>query len=400
MQYLNNGGLAMKLLNKILLATDFSKSSEQAMHMAIRLAKIFNSEILILHVIPLMKISKLNKEMIEKSVGLELKRIHDKISSEGIKVNDIGLQSGIPFIRIIQESDKQNVNVILMGSGKKDEAEGKLTHALGVTAEKVLHKAAKPVWVIKSDNDHDFKNILCPIDFSKPAERALKNAIHLVRKMNAKLHILHVVPSMMDFYLNIIGESEEKQADEISNHQKQLDKFLEQFDFHGVTFEKIVKPGKVHRLILETAINLETDLILMGTSGESNNKKILMGTNTKYVTRELPCSIITVKSESFIQPMIDYKISDLESHFNLGKDFLNNGMPQEAIEQFRYCVEKNVLYAPAWEGLALGHERLGSLESAKEYRQKAKDIRDKLWQQRVEAELRSKHELFGNKRKF
>ena len=390
----------MKLLNRILLATDFSKSSEQAMHMAIRLAKIFNSEILTLHVIPSMEVSKLNQEMIEKGINLELKKINDKISSKGVLVNEIGLQRGIPFIRIIQEANKNNVNLILMGSGGKKTSGEKLANLPGITTEKVLHKADKPVWIVKYDKEPSFKNILCPVDFSKPAERALKNAIHLARKTNAKLHIVHSVPLTIAFYLNFLGESEDKQTEKISTHKDHLDKFLEQFDFHDVIYEKIVKQGGVHQIILETATNLDADLIVMGTSGESNNMKILVGTNTEKVVRELPCSIITVKSESIIQPMIDYEIADLETHYNLGNEFLNNGMPQEAIEQFRHCIGHDVLYAPAWEGLAFSHERLGNMEISQEYRQKAKLIREKLWQQKVESELRSKHRIVGKKKKF
>lgn len=389
----------MKLLNKILLTTDFSKSSEQAMHMAIQLAKIFDSEILTLHVIPSMEVSKLNQEIIENGVSLELKKINDEISSQGISVNEIGAQNGIPFIRIIEEADRNNVNVIVMGCGDKNTSKGVSDGYLGVTTEKVLHKGTKPVLVVKPDRKTPFENILCPVDFSKPAERALKNAIHLARKTDANLHILHVAPSTIPFYMNFLGESEDEKIARINKHKNQLDKFLEQFDFHDVIYEKIVKQGKAHEIIIETATHLDMDLIVMGTAGESNNIKILMGTNTEKVLRELPCSIITVKSESIIQPIMDYQISDLETHYNLGNEFLQNGMPQEAVEQFRHCIEQNALYAPAWEGLSLSHERLGNIKNAQEYKQKAKLIRDKLWQQQVEAELRSKHRTIGKNKK-
>ena len=85
----------MKLLHKILFATDFSESAGKAMEQAIQLAKKFNSEIFVLHVIPSMELTKLNREMIEDGVGRELKKIHGHISSEGVKVHDIGLQVGI-----------------------------------------------------------------------------------------------------------------------------------------------------------------------------------------------------------------------------------------------------------------------------------------------------------------
>ena len=96
----------MKLLHKILLATDFSESADWAMQQSIRLAKQFNSEIFLLHVIPMMELSKLNREMIEKGVGQKLQRVHDKISAEGVRVHDVGIQVGIPFMSIIQEAEK------------------------------------------------------------------------------------------------------------------------------------------------------------------------------------------------------------------------------------------------------------------------------------------------------
>ena len=385
----------MKLLHKILLATDFSKSSEDALNMSMHLAKVFNSEIYVLHVIPSMELSRLNKEMIENGVQKELQKIYNRISEEGIKVHDIGLQIGIPFIRIIQEADKHDVNVILMGSGKGISPEAN-NYTPGITAQKVLHKAAKPVWLVNSQKAGDIKSILCPVDFSKPAERALRNAIHLARKMNAELTILHVIPAMMDIYQNILGEKNKEQAERVSRHEDEFDKFLTQFDFYNVKYKKVIEAGKVHQVILDKAKRINSQLIIMGTSGESNNFKVLMGNNTEHVMRELPSSIITVKSDSVIQPMFDYQISDLESHYKLGNQFLENGMPEEAIEQFKYCVNQDVLYAPAWEGLSLSHKRLGNMEDAHEYQQKAESIRKNLWEQRVQAELRSKNKVFSN----
>lgn len=385
----------MKLLHKILFATDFSKSSEDALNMSMHLAKVFNSEIYVLHVIPSMELSRLNKEMIENGVRKELQKIYNRISEEGIKVHDIGLQIGIPFIRIIQEADKHDVNVILMGSGKGISPEAN-NYTPGITAQKVLHKAAKPVWLVNSQKAGDIKSILCPVDFSKPAERALRNAIHLARKMNAELTILHVIPAMMDIYQNILGEKKKEQAERVSRHEDEFDKFLTQFDFYNVKYKKVIEAGKVHQVILDKAKRINSQLIIMGTSGESNNFKVLMGNNTEHVMRELPSSIITVKSDSVIQPMFDYQISDLESHYKLGNQFLENGMPEEAIEQFKYCVNQDVLYAPAWEGLSLSHKRLGNMEDAHEYQQKAESIRKNLWEQRVQAELRSKNKVFSN----
>ncbi|MBN2424748.1 MAG: universal stress protein [Calditrichaceae bacterium] len=385
----------MKLLNKILVPISFNESSAGVIKQAISLAKLFNSEILIFHVLPKLEISKLNLEMIEKGINKKLDQIQSDMVSEGVRVSNLGLLSGVPSLEIIKASEKNNANVILLGSGRTVETSKSDTSGLGETAKDVLRKSSKPVWIVNCGQKEKTQYILCPIDFSKASERALKNAIHLSRKMDSTLHILHVVPSILDFYLSILGGSEEKKAEKIKTHEKKLEKFLTQFDLTGIKYTKTVKQGKVHQIILETARELEADIIVLGATGESINPKLLLGSNTELVSREFPCSLIVVKSESIIQPMIDYQISDIKDHYELGIEYLNNGMPEEAKENFLYCIELDSLYTPAWEGLAQSYERLGKKDLAKEYYQKAKMINEKLWQKKVEAELRTKHDILG-----
>jgi len=45
----------MKLLEKILVGVDFTKSSETTLAMATKLAKLFSSEIILTHVLPVME---------------------------------------------------------------------------------------------------------------------------------------------------------------------------------------------------------------------------------------------------------------------------------------------------------------------------------------------------------
>ena len=69
----------MKLLNKILLATDFGAAAEQAVSGAVQIGKIFNSEIILVHVIPTSDSNELDTEYITKSVKYELDQIKTKI---------------------------------------------------------------------------------------------------------------------------------------------------------------------------------------------------------------------------------------------------------------------------------------------------------------------------------
>ncbi|MCP4511153.1 MAG: 2Fe-2S iron-sulfur cluster binding domain-containing protein, partial [Fuerstiella sp.] len=48
------------------------------------------------------------------------------------------------------------------------------------------------------------------------------------------------------------------------------------------------------------------------------------------VTRELPCSIVTVKSEHAIQLRLDEEHTDVEACLKQGQEFLEQGFPEEA----------------------------------------------------------------------
>jgi Tfp pilus assembly protein PilF len=75
-------------------------------------------------------------------------------------------------------------------------------------------------------------------------------------------------------------------------------------------------------------------------------------------------------------------------------ELMENGFVREAIAHFKYCLHEDPLFAPAWELLAEAYHRQGEEQKAQEYKAKAAEIRDKLWSQRVEADIKKRHDLF------
>lgn len=363
----------MKLLEKILFATDFSDAAGNAAQVAIAVAKTFDSEIILMHVIPEFYSSALALKIAQHTVMQELERIQEDMISEGIESPPIILEAGSPFVHIIQQANFSDVNLIMLGSGEESR--------LGITAEKMMRKANKPVWVVKAGVQPSIKKILCPVDFSKPSHRALSNAIHLARRFQAKLTVMHVVQSLSGFYLNMAQKSAIGQETFAAEQQARFERFLQTFDFYNVHWNMLITQGKPDQEILNLARQLESDLLIMGTVGQNDHPRNLMGSVTQKVIRQLPCSIITVKTESVIQLHMDHEIADLEAHFQRGKELLENGLPTEAMREFHHCIDKDILFAPAWEGLAAALERLGLEEQAEPHRARAKEIRQKLWEQ-------------------
>ena len=155
-----------------------------------------------------------------------------------------------------------------------------------------------------------------------------------------------------------------------------------------------IGPRKPHEDVSQVIGQTESDLVVMGSAGRRGLGRMLMGGVTRKVARDAPCSMITIRSEHAIRLRLDAEGTDIEAHFKLGHELLALGFPEEAGCEFRRCIAKDNLYAPAWEGLATVHERLGEEEEARRFEEQAEHITQSLYHKHIEADIRSSHPLF------
>ncbi len=90
-------------------------------------------------------------------------------------------------------------------------------------------------------------------------------------------------------------------------------------------------------------------------------------------------SVITVKSEHAVRLRLSEEISDLHDHLKQGQELLDQGFAREALKQFEYCIAKDILCRPAWEGMSVAHQRLGQHKKSKECDEAVEQIRRYLW---------------------
>lgn len=157
-----------------------------------------------------------------------------------------------------------------------------------------------------------------------------------------------------------------------------------------------IQLGKPAGTILKTIKSQGPEtLLVMGTTGRTGLSKLLVGSVTEKVTQALPCSFITMKQEDFIVIQMNNDLQDLEVYFKQGMEMLENGLPAEALNQFKKGISINDLHAPSWDGMALAYERLKKTKDAEQCRARAKEIRTRMEELKIEAEIRSRHWLAG-----
>ena len=139
------------------------------------------------------------------------------------------------------------------------------------------------------------KKILCPIDHSECSYLALKYAISLALKDEAKLYLMHVIDlRLYDTELYKFSPYTPNEID-MSNVRTDLMKSLPEGTTDVLEVETIVVKGVPFHEIINAAREINADLIVIGTHGKTGLSHIMMGSVAEKVVRKAPCPVLTVR---------------------------------------------------------------------------------------------------------
>jgi len=375
----------MELLEKILVAHDFSKSSDNVVSTAIGLAKIFNSKVLLIHVLPKEIDNEKVKLLLSETANQKLEETAERIQNNGVQVKKSLLKFGSAFEGIVETAQQERVNLILIGSGETVKGE---SFQLGTTAHQIIQGSEQPVYVVKEHSTLDVKRILCPVDFSSNSKRALKNAITISRRFEAELHILSVIEPQGLKWFPKEKDWEFETSQQQQQIQKRFNQFLEDLNLVGLTWHQELRNGDASKQIINSIAENEIDLLLMGTSGKTGLTRLVIGSVTEKVIREVPCSFVTLKSADVIQLQLETSLRDLENHYKVAEQLMADGFFEESIEEFQKCLTINSMHVPSYYSIAKVYEKLEDPTNAKLFNDQGKEIMDRMWDIKIEEEIR------------
>jgi nucleotide-binding universal stress UspA family protein len=146
--------MAIELFRKILVPVDFSPCSNEAFRMALQIAKAFQSDVTILHVIDTSAVEAFNRlgllavpsdetkqrRRLRHQARLKTRQLLASQATQGIPVDRVVVE-GTPFVEIAKFAREERVDLIVLGSyGGRSENMDKIF--FGATAEKVVRTAA------------------------------------------------------------------------------------------------------------------------------------------------------------------------------------------------------------------------------------------------------------------
>jgi nucleotide-binding universal stress UspA family protein len=197
---------------------------------------------------------------------------------------------------LTQRAQDDDVRLLVVGKTGRST----FTQALlGSTAENVIRSAAVPVWAVPPDVDPaDIRHVLAPIDLSQASRDNLEEAARWAQIFDAELTVLHSL-SPPASGLNP-GEVEVPSGD-LDRYRYEGRLRLTEFvletlgEDHGADLTLTMRSP--FSAIVETADEVDADLVVMATHGRRGLTRLLMGSTVTKVLRRMDRSLLTVRPQ-------------------------------------------------------------------------------------------------------
>ena len=292
----------MLRIERILCPVDFSKSSVAAYDHAQSLARHYQAKLSLQHVVdsvlpfyeyyaPANYFDEIFQR-IRDDARQQLQNFAKSHTRNGVQPECL-VHEGAVTDSILSFAEAQKVDLIVMGThGLK----GVDRAILGSVADKVLRKAHCPVLVIPKPGPHvvasegaqdsvQLRRVIFCTDFSGHSHRALEYALSAAAEYDADLTLLHVLEDIQT--LANIQEA-------IATATKQLDKLIPPEGVKAGKNKTKVRIGRAYEQIIQLALEIQADLLIMAVRGRNALDLALFGSTTYRVIQLGSCPVLAV----------------------------------------------------------------------------------------------------------
>jgi nucleotide-binding universal stress UspA family protein len=274
---------------RILVAADFSECSAAALRLAMQIAEKFSATLVVLHAIPQSATSPLSRHVRLPAPSEAPSAVENQLVTF---IRGVIGRKPMPDYRIVEAhaaeavlfaAGYEKVDLIVLGT----RGQGGLSRlTLGSVAEQILRLATVPVLTIcprraTKRRPGTLRRILCPVNYSAAAGRAIEASVSLGRRFRAEVIALHVIDK------KTFDGDLDAEAERLRLWTRDL--------VPGPTRPKpLIVAGNGAAEVLRYAQQNDIDLIVVGARRERFSDATVFGTTTERVTRQAPCAVLTV----------------------------------------------------------------------------------------------------------
>ena len=281
-------------VEKLLFATEFASMALPELKALFPLKEAGLEEVVLLHVVEIEKVGFVPyggflKDAQEKMVAEALSRFRDwghEVEEADIRVKPL-VKVGVPWRSILLTAEEEGVQMVVLGTEKEDPD----ALAVGSTALNVLRHTEVPLFIMKRVEQvkgTPFDRVLLAMDFSLPSEKALGLVMGLASVVK-RVDLVYVLGGSDISDLDV--QEIEQRTEE---YRKSLQVYVQELAQLGVEAQAHVFVGGVAQEILRGAQDLESTLVVMGTTGKDRFKEFWLGSASHRVAELSPVSVLLV----------------------------------------------------------------------------------------------------------
>ncbi len=275
-------------LNQIVVPTDFSEAAYAAMNHAVDVAKRFNSQITLTHVLetgayqgifsPSRKTEYDERENAMQKLQEDAHRLE---MESGVEVAQ-AIESGRISEEIIKVVKEKDADLIIMGTHG---VAGWAEFFVGSNAYKVVTQAPCPVLTVQSASSRpECEHIILPIDRTPETRQKVPVAAAFAKKFGATIHVATL----------LADDTPEYRYD----FEKKVKQIADYLDREGIEHtESILTGNNLATMTMNFAESKSGNLIVMMTEQESNMTGFLMGPYAQQVVNHSKIPVLSTSPE-------------------------------------------------------------------------------------------------------
>ena len=274
--------------SKILVPIGFSDQSMVALGQAFNLAKIKNSDVVLLSVIEEQSMIQSlflddNSHELQQKVKEKLEGIASEYSAKyGVDV-DAMVAKGKIYEQINEVADMISADLIIMGTNGTN---GGIKKLIGSNAERVVRLAHCPVITIKGKNHRDgCENIILPLDLEKQTKEKVTYALEYARYWDATIRIVSVM---------LRGNQEVR--GKLTKNIKRVEQFIKDAGVR-CTAELIQgeKKQTLGNFIFEYEKKFDADLVMIMTKKEELSLSTNISVTARYIINNSDIPVMSIR---------------------------------------------------------------------------------------------------------
>jgi nucleotide-binding universal stress UspA family protein len=290
----------LECIRKILVPTDFSELSKDALRTAAEFARRDDASVHLLHSIRLpflhtsydVNVPEAVWEGLRKGTRERMAESQIWLEKNGIsEVGTIVSEADQPAEAIRRSVQELDIDLVVMAThGRRG-----FKHAVvGSVTERTLRTSPVPVLAVKNGGitKLPLRRILLAIDFSNDSDSATALASSLARRYKAEIDVLHVFEPISDFMRHLSAMAVEFEEESRVISVDRLREVGSSLEHEELSVRTHLLDGNPAEVISAEADRLGSEIIVIGSQGHSGIDRAIIGSVAEHTLRLAPCSVL------------------------------------------------------------------------------------------------------------